>query len=95
MVEYSSFTLLSKVMEGHGDTHLLDGDFTMAEEAFQEAIAFKRKSLNIIRTEDVVAKVFNNKIQINLELGKLLIGTSLLSKLDTITKNVVITLFNT
>lgn len=41
----------------------------MAEEAFQEAIAFKRKSLNIIRTEDVVAKVFNNKIQINLELA--------------------------
>lgn len=69
IVEYSSYNLLSKVMERHGDAHLLDGDFTRAEEAFQESIIFRHQSLNIMHSEDIVSETFNNMIKINLELA--------------------------
>ena len=69
MVKYSAVTLLSKVMEARGDTYLLDGNLTLSEITFQEAISYKRKSLTIIGTESKVAKVFKDTVSITLELG--------------------------
>ena len=70
MVKYSSLNLLSKVMEELGDAHERDEDLTKAEETFQEALSYKRECFKILREKDVVANVFKNGIQMNLEIGK-------------------------
>jgi tetratricopeptide (TPR) repeat protein len=70
MVKYSSLTLLSKVMEELGDAHERDADLTTAEQTFQEALSYKRECIKILREKDVVANVFKNRIQMNLEIGK-------------------------
>jgi pentatricopeptide repeat protein len=72
VVQYSSLTLFSKVLETKGDFYVSEGDLTAAEEGYLNALSHKRSAINIIRTNETVASLFSAHKDIDLELATIL-----------------------
>ena len=69
MLQFSSFTLLSEVMQRTGDLHVLDGNITMAEQNYRKAVSWKRTSLTTMRARESIAAFFPDTREKTLELA--------------------------